>query len=61
MHIASSARWDTQRKGLVELERRCQDLMQEVKLVSERQDVLAGFVEDKCVEAGWIDSDRTKV
>ena len=32
---------------LVELERRCQELMQEVKLLSERQEVLAGVVEDK--------------
>ena len=47
MYIASSARWDTQLKGLAELERRCQDLMQEVKLSSERQDVLNGMVEDK--------------
>ena len=31
-------------KGLVELERRCQDLMQEVQLQSERQDVLGGMV-----------------
>ena len=47
VYIASLARWDTQLKGLVELERRCQDLMQEVKLLSERQEVLAGHVEDK--------------
>ena len=47
VYIASLARWDTQLKGLVELERRCQDLMQEVELLSERQEVLAGLVEDK--------------
>ena len=47
VHIVSLARWDTQLKGLVELERRCQELMQEVKLSSERQEVLAGLVEDK--------------
>ena len=40
VNIASLARWDTQLKGLVELERRCQDLMQEVNLLSERQEVL---------------------
>ena len=45
--IASSARWDTQLKGLVELERGCQDLMLEVELLSERQEVLTGLVEDK--------------
>ena len=37
----------TQREGFVELERRCQELMQEVKMLSERQEVLAGLVEDK--------------
>ena len=47
VYIASLARWDTQLKGLVELERRCQELKQEVKLLSERQEVLAGLVEDK--------------
>ena len=47
MYIASLARWDTQLKGLVELERRCQELMQEVELSSERQEVLAHFVKDK--------------
>ena len=35
-----TARWDTQLKRLVELERRCQDLMQEVQLQSERQELL---------------------
>ena len=38
---------DTQLKGLVELDRRCQEMMQEVKLLIERQEVLAGLVEDK--------------
>ena len=42
--IASLARWDRQLKGLVE--RRCQELMQEVELLSERQEVLAGLLED---------------
>ena len=37
VHIASRARWDAHLKGLVELERRCQQLMQEVKLLGERQ------------------------
>ena len=47
MCTASLARWGTQLKGLVELERRCQDVTQEVKLLSERQEVLAGLVEDQ--------------
>ena len=36
--IASLARWNAQLKGLVELERRCRDTIQEVKLSSERQE-----------------------
>ena len=47
VYIASLARWETQLKGLVELERRCRELMQEVELLIERQEVLAGLVEDK--------------
>ena len=46
VYIASLARWDRQLKGLVELDMRCQELMQEVLLLSERQEVLAGLVED---------------
>ena len=47
VHIASRARWDPQLKGLVELERRCQELMREVEPLSERQEVLAGLNEDE--------------
>ena len=47
VYIASLARWDTQTKCLAELDRRCQDLMQEVKLLSERQEVLVGMVVNK--------------
>ena len=43
VYIANLARWDTQLNGLVELERRCQDLMQEVQLLSERKEVLNGW------------------
>ena len=45
--IASFARWNTQLKSPAELERRCQGMTQEVKLLSERQEVLKGMVEDK--------------
>ena len=45
--IASLARWNAQLKGLVELEKTCQNMMQEVKLLSERQEALKGMVEDK--------------
>ena len=47
VYIASMARWDTQSKGLVELERRCQDLTQEVQFSSKRQEVLVGMVVSK--------------
>ena len=46
VRIASRARWNAQLKGLVELERRCQNEMQEVELSSERQK-LKGMIEDK--------------
>ena len=45
--IASLARWKAQLKGLVELERRCRDAMQEVRVLSERQDILKNTVGDK--------------
>ena len=45
--IASFARWNTQLKSLADLERLCQGMTQEVKLLSERQEVLKGMVEDK--------------
>ena len=35
--IASWARWDAQWKGLVELERRCQETSQEMRMLNERQ------------------------
>ena len=47
VYIASLARWDTQLKGLVEMERHCQDLTQEVHLSGERQEVLVGMVVSK--------------
>ena len=47
VYITSLARRDTQLKRLVELERRCQELMQEVNLLSERQEVLACLMEDR--------------
>ena len=54
MQIAKQARNERGRKlfeifreGLVDLDRRCQGLMQEVQLVSERQEVLVGMVVGK--------------
>ena len=47
--IASLARWNAQLKGLAELEKRSQRLMQDVKLFSERQKKKKGMVEDNQV------------
>ena len=47
MCTASLAIWNTQLKSPAELERRCQGMMQEVKMLSERQEDLKGMVEDK--------------
>ena len=45
--ITSLAKKNAPLKSLAELERRCQYMMQEAKLLSERQEVLKGMVEDK--------------
>ena len=45
--IASKARWDEQLKGLIELERRCLTLREEVEHLSERQEVLADLMVSK--------------
>ena len=47
VRIASRARWDAHLKGLVEVNKRCQNAMQEMKLLSDRQEILKGMVEDK--------------
>ena len=46
---ASWARWDAQLKGLVELERRCQDTRHEIQVLNERQEIffLRSTMEDK--------------
>ena len=45
--IVSLARWNAQLKGLVELEKSCQNTIQEVKLFSERQEKVKDMVEHK--------------
>ena len=42
-----AARWDAQLKGLVQLERRCRDTRQEIQILSERQEIFEGTMEDK--------------
>ena len=45
--IASLARCDAQWKGLVELERRCQDTSREIQMLSKRQEIFKNAIEGK--------------
>ena len=45
--IASWARWEAQRKSLVVLERRCQDISREIQIVNERQEIFQKAIEGK--------------
>ena len=46
--VASWARWRAQRKGLVALERRCQDISQEIQMLNKRQEIfLKNAIEGK--------------
>ena len=47
VYIESLTKWDAQLKGLAMLERRCQELMEEVEFLSENQEVLDGFTDTK--------------
>ena len=42
------ARWEAQRKGLVDLERRCQDMGWEIQMLSKRQAIFR--VQDRASE-----------
>ena len=41
------ARWEAQRKGLVDLERRCQDLVREKQMLNKRQEIFQDAIEGK--------------
>ena len=45
--IASGARWEAQRKGLVNLERRCQDISREMQMLNKRQEIFQNAIESK--------------
>ena len=45
--IASWARWEAQRKGLVDLERRCQDLGREIQNMNKRQEIFQDAIGGK--------------
>ena len=45
--IASWARWDAQRKGLVDLERSCHDTSRETQMLNKRQETFQNAIEGK--------------
>ena len=45
--IASRARWEAQRKGLIDMERRCEDISREIQMLSKRQDMFKNAIEGK--------------
>ena len=47
VYVASWARWDAQWRGLVELERRCQDISREIQMHSKRQEMFQNAIEGK--------------
>ena len=44
---ASWARWDAQWKGLVELERRCQDTSRETQTLNKRQEIFSNAIDGR--------------
>ena len=45
--IASGTRWEAQRKGLVDLERRCQETSCEIQMLNKRQENFQNAIEGK--------------
>ena len=45
--MANWARWEAQRKGLVDLERKCQDISREILMLSKRQENFQSAIEGK--------------
>ena len=45
--MASRARSEAQRKGLVDLERRCQDISREMQMLNKRQEIFQSAIEGK--------------
>ena len=59
--VASWTRWEAQWKGLVELERRCQDISREIQMLSKRQEIFKNAIEGKPrVQSRAIERCRTK-
>ena len=47
LFVACWARWEAQRKGLVDLERRCQDISREILMLNKRQEIFQSAIEGK--------------
>ena len=47
MCVASWARCEAQRKGSVDLERRCQDTSREIQMLNKRQEIFQNAIEGK--------------
>ena len=45
--IGSGARWEAQRKGLVDFERRCPDISREIQMLNKRQEFVQNAIEDE--------------
>ena len=45
--MVSSARWEAQWKGLVDLERGCQDISREIQMLNKRQEIFQNAIEGK--------------
>ena len=48
--VASCARCEAQRKGLVDLERRCHDISREIQMSHKRQEIFQNAIEGKLSE-----------
>ena len=47
LFVACWARWEAQRKGSVDLERRCQDISREIQMLNKRQEIFQNAIEGK--------------
>ena len=47
LFVARWARWEAQRKGLVDLERKCQDTSRDTLMLNKRQEILQSAIEGK--------------
>ena len=47
LFVASWARWEAQRKGFVDLERRCQDISREIQMLNKRQEKFQNAIDGK--------------